>query len=448
MSFPDRRGNPGSSCAHAALDAAECALRRLMSYDDSPLPDLEAAAAADPAWPLPHLMRAGFLYAQLDPERDAEAATHLAQADARMAHATPRERAHGQALQAVQEGRWEAACRIWDRLLIDHPCDALALHSAHHWDELRGDAAALRQRPARVLPAWDEADPLYPHLLALYAWGLQENNLYPQAEEVGRRALAGGANAPWAVHAVAHVMEMQGRYEEGSAWLRQHQPSWDERSRWSHHLWWHKALFRLEAMDIAGVLRLLDTHLAPATLRTTASRIDGAALLWRLHLIGEDIGAQAAALVEAWPDMGAGHYAFVDLHHVIALLAAGLLQRAEAWVAQCALRALALEDLHRSNHAVAREVALPLMRGLLAHARGDADGAVAQIYPLRAQFQRLGGSQVQRDLIEQTLLAAAGDGSERALGQALLNERGMARQATPLMRHWVDRLTLPTEERA
>ena len=24
------------------------------------------------------------------------------------------------------------------------------------------------------------------------------------------------------------------------------------------HLWWHKALFRLEALDVAGVLRLID----------------------------------------------------------------------------------------------------------------------------------------------------------------------------------------------
>ena len=62
----------------------------------------------------------------------------------------------------------------------------------------RGCAAA---RPARALPEWDEHDPLFPHVLALYAFGLEENHLPRQAEEAGRRALALDARVPWAVHA-------------------------------------------------------------------------------------------------------------------------------------------------------------------------------------------------------------------------------------------------------
>jgi hypothetical protein len=85
---------------------------------------------------------------------------------------------------------------------VDHPRDALALQWAHLWDFYRGDAVGLRQRPARALPEWDEADPLYPHVLALYAFGLEESNLYAQAEEAGRRALAAepacpGPCTPW-----------------------------------------------------------------------------------------------------------------------------------------------------------------------------------------------------------------------------------------------------------
>ena len=97
---------------------------------------------------------------------------------------------------------------------------------------------------------------------------------------------------------------------------------------------------------------------------------------------------------------------------------------------------------------MAREVGLPLMRGLLALARGDADGAVDLIAPVRSLAARLGGSHAQRDLIDQTLLAAAAQGGRRSLGRALLNERMMAKPLTPLTRHWIECLGTPTEARA
>ncbi len=450
MSHPDTRGNPCSSTCRPALAAAEQALWRMMSFYDTPLADLDEATNADPGWLLPHVMKAGFLLSLTEPGMAQQADAHLAQARALAKNATARERAHLQAVQMVMEGRWHAACRTWDELLIEHPQDALALQWVQLWDFYRGDAVGLRARPARVLPAWDEGDPLYAHVLALHAFGLEENNLYPQAEEAGRRALAANPRVPWAVHAVAHVMEMQGRFEEGSAWLRQHQAHWAEGNGFACHLWWHKSLFRLEALDVKGVLRLIDTHLSGDALQVTLQRVDAAALLWRLHLLGEDVSAHAAAVVQGWAlcDGHAGDYAFNDVHAVLAMLAAGEMQRAEAWVARCAERALGAEDARRSNHLMAREVGLPLMRGLLAYARGDADGAVDLIYPVRSGAQRFGGSHAQRDLIDQTLLGAAASGGRRRLGRALINERCMAKTITPLMRLWLEKLSSPAEARA
>ncbi len=454
MSSTDARGNPCSTSSQTALTAAEMALWRMMSFYDTPLADLDQAMAADAGWLLPHVMKAGFLLSLTEPAMLPEADAHLSHARALARHATPREKAHLQAVQMVQEGRWHAACRVWDELLLEHPRDALALQWAQQWDFYRGDAPGLRLRPARALPAWDEADPLYAHVLALYAFGLEESNLYPQAEEAGRRALALNPRAPWAVHAVAHVMEMQGRFEEGSAWLRQHQAQWAEGNGFSCHLWWHKSLFRLEAMDVQGVRRLVDAHLSGEQLQVTLQRVDAAAMLWRLHLLGEDISGHAQALVAGWAlaepgaKQCAGHYAFNDVHVVLALLGAGELQRAEAWVARCAERALGAEDARRTNHLMAREVGLPLMRGVLALARGDADGAVDLIYPVRSVAQRFGGSHAQRDLIDQTLLAAAALGGRKNIGRALVHERTMAKPVTPLTRHWIERLSLPEEARA
>ena len=452
MSSRDLRGNPSGSAVAAARDAAEQALWRMMSFYDLPLDDLDTAIAADPGWAMPHVMKAGFLLSLTEPLLLDDAAAHLSQARALAVAGTaaPRERAHLEAVQSLFEGRWHAACRIWDDLLVEHPRDALALQWAQLFDFYRGDAAQLRQRPARALPEWDTGDPLHAYVLALHAFGLEENNLYPQAEEVGRRALDANPRVPWAVHAVAHVMEMQGRFEEGAGWLRLHQPAWAEGNGFAAHLWWHKALFRFEALDLEGVLRLTDGHLAGDALQITLQRVDAASMLWRAHLIGADTSQRCSALLDGWGlrDEQAGHYAFNDVHAVLAMLGAGLVPRAEAWLARCAERALTAEDARRSNHLMSREVGLPLMRGLIAFARGDADGAADLIYPVRALAQRLGGSHAQRDLVDQTLLAAASRGSRRALGRALLNERTMAKPVTPLTRHWIEQIGSPELERA
>jgi tetratricopeptide (TPR) repeat protein len=442
MAQPDPRGNPCGTRSAAARDAAETALWRMMSFYDVPLADLGAASGHDPDWALPHVMRAGFLLSLTEPALVAEAAEHLQTARARIDGAPAREQAHLEAVQAVLDGRWHAACRLWDALLLDHPRDALALQWAQLWDFYRGDAANLRLRPARALPEWDAADPLYPNVLSLYAFGLEEGGLYPQAEDAGRRALDIDPRVPWAVHAVAHVMEMQGRFEEGGVWLRQHQPVWAEGNGFAGHLWWHKALFRLEALDTEGALRVVDKRLSGDALQITLQRVDAAAMLWRLHLLGVDVGPRCAALLAGWDlaDDRAGYYAFNDVHAVLAMIGAGEVARAEGWVARCAERAMAADDARRTNHMMAREVGLPLMRGLLAHARGEHDAAADALYAVRGQAQRFGGSHAQRDLIDLTALAAAAQGSRRAIGRALLNERRMAKPATPLTAHWQARI--------
>ena len=448
----DLRGLPTSSESAAALEHAERALWRMMSFYDAPLADLEAASAADPAWALPGLMRAGFLLSLAEPGHVDEARQALEAVDLGLAGPnpglrplTPREAAHRQALGAVAEGRWGAACQVWDALLLEHPLDALALQWAHLWDFYRGDLAGLKGRPARCLTAWDEADPLQPFVAALLAFGLEENREYAAAEDLGRRALARDPRVPWAVHAVAHTMEMQGRFEDGAAWLRHHQPAWGEGNGFAVHLWWHGALFRLEGLDCGGAMRLADSHLSGEALQITLQRLDAAALLWRLHLLEQDVGERCAALLRGWPldDDTAGYYAFNDVHALLPMLAAGEIARAESWIARCAQRALDAQDARRSNHRMARDVGLPLMRGLLAWARGDGDTAASLLYPARSAAQVFGGSHAQRDLIDQSLLAAcalAGGASARGLGQALLRERQWSKPATPLTRHWLARM--------
>ncbi|MEO7010351.1 MAG: tetratricopeptide repeat protein [Caldimonas sp.] len=435
----DRRGNPVSTSSAAALDHAERALWRLMSFYGAPIDDLDAASASDPAWLLPRLMKAGFLLGLSEAgfARDGTAALDLAQP--LLGAANDREQAHHGALRLLQRGDWRGACNAWETLLLAHPRDALALQWAHLFDFYRGDAANLRQRVARVLPEWDEADPLHPHVLALHAFGLEESNLYAQAEATGRRALAADPKSPWAVHAVAHVMEMQGRHEEGSAWMLRCRPEWSAGNGFSVHLGWHQALFALERLDTNAALALFDEHIAAAKTQVTLERVDTASLLWRLQLLGVDVGTRWRELLAVWnpqPD-SAGHYAFNDLHALLALLGAGQLERAGAWLHTIATRA---ESADGTNRDMAREVGLPLMRGMMAFAEGRHDEAIGLMHPVRALAHRFGGSHAQRDLIDQTLLAASALGADHSVGRALLNERMSMKRRTPLQEHWAERI--------
>jgi hypothetical protein len=431
----DAHGNPTSTASRTALEASEQALWRMMSFYGAPLDDLDAAIAADPAWLLPRTMKAGFLASLTEPGLAREALTLLDAAEPLAAGAGPRERHHFAAVRRAASGDWAGASAAWGELLDAHPRDALALQWALLFDFYRGDSVALRERVARVLPAWSAADALHPYVLGHHAFGLEESLRFAEAEAVGREALAASARVPWAIHAVAHVMEMQGRDEEGAAWMGQWRPHWGEGNGFAGHLGWHEALFALESLDHARALAVFDTYLRAEANEIALQRVDAASLLWRLALQGAEVGDRWQRLVAGWTldATTAGHSAFNDVHALLALIGAGEIDRADAWV-HTSLTIAA----HSSgwNHEVSRDLALPLMCGLLDFAHGRYDAAGEAIFPLPAVAARLGGSHAQRDVIDQTLLAVAVRGDMKAAGRALLAERRIAKPCTPLSAWW------------
>jgi hypothetical protein len=471
MTRRDARGNPVSTGSAPALAASEKALWRMMSFYGTPIADLDDAIAADPGM--------------------AAAAPDEGRLPARPHRARPARRRDRRARQRrrAREGRERARARPTRRTAprrrrrlarrgrglgrgpARHPRDALALQWAHLFDFYRGDAESLRQRVAEVLPAWPEDDPLHPYVLALHAFGLEESARYAEAEAVGRRALAGAARVPWAIHAVAHVMEMQARHEEGARWMGEWRRHWgadeagtdagggavagigidvaadadshrsrdapprSERNGFAGHLGWHEALFALEGLDFAGALRVYDAYLDSTRLEITLQRVDAASLLWRLRLLDADVGDRWQALLAGWrlDAAAAGRSVFNDAHATMALIGAGEMARAREWVALCRDEA---ERRGGWNREVSREIGAALMGGLLAFGAADAAAATTAIAPLRAGLARIGGSHAQRDVVELTLLAAAARGGDRSAGRALLAARGRARPATPLSEWW------------
>lgn len=118
-----------------------------------------------------------------------QARISVASAEALLPRANAREQALVMAARRLVDGDWDGACAALDRVLVDHPRDAFAVQSAHLLDFYRGDALNLRNRISRVLPSWGPSVPGYSYILGMHAFGLEECNQYPEAEESGRRAL-------------------------------------------------------------------------------------------------------------------------------------------------------------------------------------------------------------------------------------------------------------------
>ena len=429
----DPREVPVSNASPATLDHYEEALWRFHSYRGDPLAPMEAALAEAPEFVLGHVFRATLLLHTSEARFLPEARASLAAAEALATRANDRERGLIQAARRYMDGDWAGACRAWEEVLVEHPRDSFALQSAHLTDFFLGDAVNLRDRVARVLPHWHQSLPGYPFLLGMYAFGLEETNLYPEAEAVGREGLALESGDAWGVHAVTHVMEMQARFHEGIDWLRGREPDWAPDNGLAFHNWWHLALFHLERDDEAGALALYDQQIFPAASDDTMAMqmLDASALLWRLYLRGMEVGERWATLADHWQSRAGvenGHYAFNDIHALMAYLTAGR-EQAVADVVEAMTGVAAGES---SNAMMCREVGLPVARGLIAFHRGRYDEAVDALRYSREVAHRFGGSHAQRDLLHLTLLEAALRGSRPRLAAHLANERIARKPASPL----------------
>jgi len=429
----DQRDNPSGSAHAGALAAAEQALWRAMSFFGNPLNDLDAAAQADPAWALPPVMKACFLLslteAALVP--DAQALLDAAAVLAARPYTPERERAHLAAARACAKGDWAAACAQWGAIAQAHPRDGWALQWAHLFDFHRGDAPGLLGRPAQALPAWDAGDPLRPFVQALHAFGLEETGQYAAAEAAGREASAGPARVPWATHAVAHVLEMQGRHDEGRAWLQAQRPAWAQKNGFANHHWWHLALFHLEALDSSAALALYDERLASAHCLATLQRLDGAALLWRLQLLGVDVSARWADIATGWDlaPAAAGWSTFNDVHALLALMGTQRWHEARAWA----------DAAPQRDGAHAAALRTPLLHGLLATGQQRFGDALALLTPVLAALPAIGGSHAQRDLVAQTVFHAAIEAGDRATARAWAQGRAAQRGPSPLGERFLQR---------
>lgn len=438
----DLYGNPVSTRSRAALDKFDEALRLVRLYRGDPIAALDEALAEDPDFGMAWAARAGLLAQQMGKVYLEEAVRSLRAGAAAVTDA--REHAHLTAAQHWIEGRFHEAVTGFARIAQDYPSDLLALQTAHVGCFYLGRAGELRDWPLQALRAYKRGDEGYHAVLGMAAFGLEECGDYARAEAMGQEAVSLEPRDGWAVHAVAHVHEMRGDTRKGVAWLKESAESWAPENAFAYHNWWHLALLYLDRGETTEVLALYDDKIRRTDSAVMLEWIDAAALLWRLRLEGIDVGERWTSLAAQWHGAAEqGHYAFNDLHAVMAFLGAGRALDVARTVAAMRKVAAGSDD----NAYMTRAVGLPLAEAFVAFEAGFFTEAVEKISAVRGLAQRFGGSHAQRDILNLTLLHAAIRGGFVGVAEAVLAERDFHKPRSPwnkTLRRHVAKLTQAT----
>jgi hypothetical protein len=357
------------------------------------------AAKADPSFVAAHQLEAWLLLCSRDARDFRSVGEVLERLDG--LPMTAQELMHAEAIAATAGGDYARGARLIDGIVEEYPRDLVALVAGQVFDYFIGDLAALLRRTALALPRWSSADPGYHAMLSLHAFALEESGSYEEAERAAHRALALEPHDVRAHHVVTHVLEMQGRAEEGIRWMGARTAFWSGAGAASTHLWWHLALHQLELGRVRLALEVYDRRMQG---RGLSERIDASALLWRMHLAGHDVGARFAPLAEAWaPYAEDAHCAFNDIHAMMAFAGAGHWQDAARLLA-AQERRVALRG--GANYDMTRLVGLPASRALAAYGRGDYAAAETVLRALPPVAHRIGGSHAQRDILQLTRAAS------------------------------------------
>ncbi len=433
----DLWGNPVSNASATAIRGLEGAITLMNAYQADPLAAADRLIAEHPDVAMAHAFRAGMLATTGDKAFEGELAKSVAAAEALLPKANDRERFHIAAARAWLDGQFEQAADSWGRAALLYPRDILAVQFSQLSDFFLGYSHMLRDRVARVLPHWDKSVPNYGFLLGMYAFGLEESGDYAQAESLGREAVALDGRDAWAAHAVAHVMEMQGRSADGIEWLETTSKAWAPNGLFNFHNWWHKALFCLDSGNLQRALEVFDENIAFGGYNQALELVDGSAMMWRLGTLGHDVDDRWTPIADKWTSrIDDGYYAFNDLHAMMSFIGANR-QAEQKLLLKAAERAV---EGNGTNAMMTREIGLPSLKGFMAFGRGAYDEAIQHLLPVRGKANRFGGSHAQRDIVSWTLAEAALRAGDRSLAEGLIAERLAQKPESRVNLAWDERV--------
>ena len=410
----------------AARDAYVAAVDRLLAAGAETEQAFCAAIEVDPNFALAHIGRARCLALY---SRGIEARAAAAQARELCASATRRERQHVEALALAIEGQAARALAATLTHLDEFPRDAMVLAPAAGVFGLYGFSGRL-EREQELLTLMDRLSPHYGDdwwFPAQHAFAQCECGQLAAAEILVERALELNPANAWAAHTRSHVHYELGQDQACDRFLSGWRPGFPRGAQLHVHLSWHAALCALMLGDTARALEIFNADIRPGRVDGPPVNVltDSVALLWRIELAG------SARQNDAWPALRAyalekfskAGVTFADMHNAVIFAVSGDRESSDR---------LASELRAGIGKQWAADIAEPIARGFEAFARQDFSGAIDAIAPVIASLVRIGGSRAQRDLIENTLLAAYLRGGRPEQAKAHLARRAVRRPTVPV----------------
>ncbi|MGE0153648.1 MAG: tetratricopeptide repeat protein [Reyranellaceae bacterium] len=415
----DRFGLPISTASDAARTAYIAGCDCVLSAEHGAEAHLERAIAAEPGFALAHvaLARAHFLTGNVAGARQA-----AARARELVAAASERERSHVHVLCLPIEGKAGEALAATRAHLAQHPRDAMVAAPATGVFGLIGFSG----RPGREPEQIEFLEALRPHLAedwwfqSVYAFALEEVGRLDEALALQDRSLAVNPRNAHGAHIKAHLLYERGEDRAALDFLAGWLPTYPRQGPMHCHISWHMALSLLVLGDAARAWEIYRAQVHPGAAWGPALNVatDAPSFLWRAALAGQELPPGSWREVhdyvhKTFPKPG---IAFVDVHRALTAIATGDGDGLAALVAELQRRAGA-------GQSATGDVVPRIVTGLAAYGRGDWPGAIAALEPVRSEVVRIGGSRAQRDLVENTLLAAYLKDGRAAQARQLLAAR-------------------------
>lgn len=381
-----------------AISAINRWIDQSLSYGKDAETAILEAIAADPTCAIAHAYAAAYYLSLENAIAWKQASVHVNLAQKYATKTTKREQMYVEAIAAWSDKKIERAIALHEEIASEFPQDLISVQQGQYHYFYLGDKERLLKIAEKVLPQNPEAKYLY----GMIAFGLEQCNRLSQAEQMGRLATEINPQDPWAHHAVAHVMETQGRVDEGIAWMESLASTWENcNSMLYTHNWWHVALYYLERGDMKKVLELYDTKVwGKARKATPKDQVGAISLLLRLELRGVDVGDRWQKLAAYLPPRIHEHaLPFQDLHYIYALARTGSYEAVSEMLTSMKKHA-------KTASQAWNEVAIPAAKGMIAHAFGDWSKTVDFLKPVLPKLSNIGGSHAQRQLFQQVYFDA------------------------------------------
>jgi hypothetical protein len=401
----DRYGNGLTARFDETVHAWRLAIDQLLDFVGDPIATLDTANASDEAFVMGPVFTTAYRILGGASPGSVAVMEGLTRLDQRQDGATEQEQAHIAAVRSLVSGEFEVAARQWDDIALDHPRDLVALKLTHDVCLHIGDDGIRLPSARRAVEsaAFDPAERATAVLYADFSFALEEVGEFEEAEHWGRAGLAVEPTDLWARHALAHVYEATERHEDALKLLVPTSGQWTQQTLLANHIWWHVGLRLLNHGSLVEALDVLDRELVSTTAFGLA---DSTSLLWRIELQSAPSAASERwdSLAARWSKI-ADRYTcgFLDVHAAVAFSTQSGPAADDFW--------RGLEASHANgetfNDETFRRVVQPVATAVRSFRQDDLAAAKDAIETVGDSLRRIGGSNVQRDMVTLTAQRAA-----------------------------------------